>query len=99
MRTPRILIVCPYCGLAWESLKAAYGHFTGPFDCTLFAVYGATKPNSDGRRSAGGMQMSATEGAITRRPAHPMDTISVGPIGPSEPSLALSSHELAPQGE
>lgn len=32
---------------------------------------------------AGGMQMSATGGAINRRPAHPMDTISGGPIGPS----------------
>lgn len=35
-------------------------------------------------RLAGGMQMSATGGANTRRPAHPMDTISGGPTGPSD---------------
>jgi hypothetical protein len=90
MRQPRILIVCPYCGLAWTSLRVAYGHFTGPFDCTL--DWRAAQTSSDGRRSAGGMQMSATEGAITRRPAHPMDTISVGPIGPSD-SNSLSRGE------
>jgi len=47
--------------------------------------------NSDGRPRAGGMQMSATDGAISRRPAHPKDTISGGPIGPSEHSCTLSS--------
>jgi len=43
---------------------------------------GGSPVTYDGR-PAGGMQMSATAGAITRRPAHPMDTISGGPIGPS----------------
>lgn len=47
--------------------------------------------DSDGQPSAGGMQMSASGSAITRRPAHPMDTISGGPIGPSDAS-PLSSH-------
>ncbi|NPU69991.1 hypothetical protein HL667_33720 [Bradyrhizobium sp. 83012] len=42
------------------------------------------RQSSDGSL-ASGMQMEATGGAITRRPAHPMDTISGGPLGPSEP--------------
>jgi hypothetical protein len=44
-----------------------------------------TTSNSDGSL-ASGMQMPATEGAITQRPAHPMDTISGGPVGPSDSS-------------
>jgi hypothetical protein len=45
-----------------------------------------TTSNSDGSL-ASGMQMPATEGAITQRPAHPMDTISGGPVGPSDSSV------------
>lgn len=64
----------------WEDKregKPANAVDSAPSDCTTV---------SDGRRVAGGMQMSATEGANTRRPAHPKDTISGGPIGPSDPS-------------
>lgn len=42
-----------------------------------------TSKASDGPHLAGGMQTSATEGAITQSPAHPMATIAGGPIGPS----------------
>ena len=49
---------------------------------------------SDGRPSAGGMQTSATEGAITRSPAHPMATIAGGPIGPSDPVPLYSGRSV-----
>lgn len=66
--------------------------FTDDADVIKEPLYAAAmaQSSSDGQ-FAGGMQMSATEGAITRRPAHPMDTISGGPIGPSETAMAQSS--------
>jgi hypothetical protein len=85
-----------------EALEAARSHlmkYTGGFaanaeENALFSKIDAaladtstvcTTSNSDGSL-ASGMQMPATEGAITQRPAHPMDTISGGPVGPSDSS-------------
>ena len=63
----------------WEDKregKTADAVDSAPSDCTTV---------SDGRLSRGNANVGDRIGR-TRRPAHPMDTISGGPIGPSDPT-------------
>lgn len=73
-----------------QVMKATNGIFTEKEVKEVLAHRGIVTPeDSDGSLSEGNANVGDRIGR-TRRPAHPMDTISGGPIGPSETSSPLS---------
>lgn len=84
---PNCLVICNGDWTGWEDRRFQADTV---LDALRAAAIEYRQKNSDGGLSPGNANVGDRIGR-NRRPAHPMDTISGGPIGPSDPQYSADS--------
>lgn len=88
---PNCLVICNGDWTGWEDRRFQADTM---LDALRAAAIEYRQKNSDGGLSPGNANVGDRIGR-TRRPAHPKDTISGGPTGPSEPQLSADIDNIA----